>query len=304
MRLHFNNLSFYPLKQSFQWIILLVFMPIFGQSQTYNQPFSRQISKGFYLDRITLSDTQTVIKAYCVNDTYKPSALISTPPPTSNNSFRLIANQEFYKLIEVEGIPIGKENLTLPFGDTVYFKLVFPPIPTETKVIDMVEGASQVNDAWMAYGVQLAESQLIKSQRTMFFGENAFENYFENNRLSLWELEGFWEVEGQFFNRKETFKTDYKKQKVVIIRENNAFSVYQLDGTRLNVSFDHFRREKYVMNFPTDAAYPTRKTFKYKSKFENRLGLSKVHVRSLKLGEEAKQAKVYFKSTWRFLGYE
>jgi hypothetical protein len=303
MRTYFDNFSFYSFKQPLKWIILLVFIPILGQSQTYDRPFSRQISKGFYLEKITLSDTQTVVNAYCINDTYKPSALISTPAPTSNNSFRLIANQKIYKLVEVEGIPIGKENLTLLFGDTVHFKLVFPPIPAETKVIDMVEGASQVNDAWMAYGVQLTANKLIKGQRTMFFDENAFENYYDNNKLSLWEIEGFWEVEGQFFNRKETFKTDYKKQKVAIVRENNAFSVYQLDGRRLNIRFDHFRREKYVINFPIDGAYPTRRTFKYKLKFESRLRLSKSHVRSLGLGEEAQQSKIYFESTWRFLGY-
>ncbi|MGB0863736.1 MAG: hypothetical protein ACPG19_13905 [Saprospiraceae bacterium] len=304
MRIHLYIASLFNIFKFFSFTSFVVFLPIFGQCQTYDQPFSRQISKGFYLEKIILSDTQTVIKAYCVNDTYKPSALISTPAPKSNNAFRLIANQEIYKLTKAIGIPTNGENLTLPFGDTVNFELIFPAIPTNTKVINIVEGASQVTDAWMAYGIQLVECKTVENQRSMFLGENTFKNYFENNRLSLWEIEGFWEVEGQFFNKKKTFEADFKKEKVVIVRENNAFNVYRLDGSRLNVRFDHFRREKYVINFPIDAAYPTRKTFKYKIKFESKLRLSKKHVRSLKLGEEAENTKVYFQSNWRFLGYK
>ena len=289
----------------FTMVTMINITPICAQSKIYNFPIARQTMGGMHVEKVILTDTSTIIKAFCTNDTYKPSALISTAPPGSNNAFRLIAKQNFYQLQGVEGIPTGTENVTLPFGDSIYFDLIFKTIPNDTKVIDLVEGASQVENAWMLYGIQLCDKMVIKDgMQNMFKGAQSFENYFEKNKRRLWAMEGFWEIDAYLTTKDEKTKVPFltKKEKVAIVREHNNFNVYTMKGEKVNLNLKHFKRDKYVVNFPVSGLYPVQRTFKYKIKFELSFKLAKRHVKTLNIEKDFGRKRVYYDSTWRFLG--
>ena len=285
-------------------IILIIVYPMFLFSQLiYEYPMVRQHSGGIFIAKVTLSDTSTVIDAFAINDAYRPSALISTAPPGNNNAFRLIANQTFYQIKKAEGIPYTPDDLTLAYGDTVFFSMYFDPIPLTTTSIDLVEGASQVTNAWMIYGIQLAPTWINNDQRTMFKEEQGFTTYFAKNRQKLWEIEGFWQIEANCINKKETQqKAFYDFKKIAIVRENNIFSIYNMKGEKLDISFRHFKRNKYTFKFSIKNYYPILKTFKFKNDFNLKFRLTTNRAKALGLGNEFTKTKVYFSSNWKFIG--
>jgi len=293
------------LKQNYLIYIIAIglgFLAELVEAQTYQNPIARQQKGGMQISEVIVSDSQTVVKAFCLNDNYRPSALISTAPPGNNNAFRLIANQRFYAIKDVKGIPFSPKSLTLNFGDTVHFDLTFEPIPKNTKIIDLVEGAASVENAWMIYGLQLHPTFSRHGSLCMFNDEQSFKNYFKKNSLRLWEVEGFWEIEAYYANKKNSQEEPcFEFKEVAVVRENNIFCVYNMKGEKLNMSFKHYRRERYVFSVAIKGLYPMLRTFKMKGdamKFD--LKLPRRQLKALKL-EERFKGKVYHKTKWKKL---
>jgi hypothetical protein len=280
-------------------IILTIFIYNNSSAQTFQNPIARQQKGGMQVAEVIVSDTQTLVKAFCVNDNYKPSALISTSPPNTNNAFRLIANQKFYHIRKVEGIPLSPESLTLNYGDTVHFELVFDAIPKKTDIIDLVEGATTVENAWMVYGLQLMPTFIQNGHPCMFKNEQSFKGYYKKNNMRLWEIEGFWQLEANYADKKSNVeKPCYNFKKVAIVRENNIFCIYNMNGERLNISFKHYRRERYVFTVPIEDMYPLQRTFKLKNDaMKLNLKLARRHVKLLNLDNDFDN-RVYYKTNW------
>ncbi len=271
-------------------------------AQVYEHPIARQQKGGMQIEKVMLSDSQTVVKAFCVNDTYRPSALISTSAPGSNNAFRLIARQRFYHIKKVNGIPFSPESFTLNFGDTVYFELVFEAIPKGVAIIDLVEGATTVENAWMVYGLQLSPTHLHNGTFSIFTDESSFAAYFKKNSLRLWEVEGFWQLSARFSDKKNKVEKPYcNDQKVAIVRENNDFIVYNMNGEKLDILFKHFKRERYVLTLPLKNVYPLQLTFKAKgSPMLLNAKLSRKQVKALGMYEDFKgKGRIYLKTEWK-----
>lgn len=287
------------IKLSFILTILL-YIHYTASAQSFQNPIARQQKGGMQVAEIIVSDTQTLVKAFCINDNYRPSALISTSPPNTNNAFRLIANQQFYHIRKVEGIPLSPESLTLNYGDTVHFELVFDAIPKNTDIIDLVEGATTVENAWMVYGLQLTPTFMRNGSSCMFKNEETFKQYFKKNNLRLWEIEGFWELEANYADKKNNVeKPCYDFKKVAIVREKNIFCVYNMNGEKLDISFKHYRRERYVFTVPIEDLFPLQRTFKLKNDvMKLNLKLARRHVKELNLDNEF-DSRVYYKTIWK-----
>lgn len=264
-----------------QLTFFILLIPILTQGQiVIEEPMIRQIAGGMNIHSIEISDTQTIIKAYCVNDAFRPSALISTSPPGENNAFRLIANKKIYRLKNCEGLAYAPESLTLNYGDTIDFTLIFAPIPKNTKVIDLVEGASEVESAWMLYGIQL---QTPNANNSIFTKKEDFINYFKVNNLKLWEIEGFWSVDLLYNKTNNEQLKMFPEEEVVIVRENNMFEIYNLQGQRLGFYFKHYKKEKFVFTFPAAELYPYQKVFKYEPDFSLDFSLGKRYCNAIDL---------------------
>ena len=197
-------------------------LPIFLIAQILVQnPVARQVKGGMEVESIELLDNQTVIHAFCTNELYKPSAQVSTAAPNTNDAFRLIADRVFFKLIKIEGIPFSPKSTVLNFGDTVFFKMYFEPIPKNTQVIDLIEGASMVESAWMLYGIQMITPTKTNKGRTIFNQKEDFKTYYQRNLLTLWDIEGFWMVDFGYEGSEANEKLfDY--QEVAVVREQNG----------------------------------------------------------------------------------
>lgn len=66
----------------------------------------------------------------------------------------IYVNGQHLKLIRAVGIGIAPQR-TYFFNNEETFTLFFPPIPTETSVIDMIEPIVQGLVSWRIYGIKL-----------------------------------------------------------------------------------------------------------------------------------------------------
>ncbi len=280
--------------------LIISILPIFLMGQVLVQnPIARQVKGGMNIASVELLDNQTVINAYCTNDVYKPSAQISTAAPNTNDAFRLIADRVFFTLKNVEGIPLSPESVILDFGDTVFFKLYFEPIPKNTQIINLIEGASMVENAWMLYGVQMITPTKTIKGTSIFSEKEDFEAYYQRNSLTLWDIEGFWEVDFGYEGSQNGHKVfDY--QKVAIVREKNGFHVYQLNGEKINMQFIHLKKERFTYTLPVGYFYPIQKNFNFKKPFILKFPLAKKHQKTL--GVQSNQRKINCTFDWQFIG--
>lgn len=102
------------------------------------------------------SDEHANIKAVIVNDNYTIVSIQIVPNEdetwiTIDENTYIEANNKRFKMIDASGIPISPEKMYgLSAGEIVTFYLTFPPIPKDTKEINIIE-----EDAWWWRGIQL-----------------------------------------------------------------------------------------------------------------------------------------------------
>ncbi len=102
------------------------------------------------------SDEHVNIKAVIVNDNYTIVSFQIVPNEdetwiTIDENTYIEANNKRLKMIDASGIPISPEKMYgLSVGEIVTFYLTFPPIPKDTKEINIIE-----EDAWWWRGIQL-----------------------------------------------------------------------------------------------------------------------------------------------------
>ena len=282
-------------------LIIGIFPIVLLAQVLVENPIARQVKGGMNIERVELLNNQTVVHAFCVNDVYKPSAQISTAAPKTNDAFRLIADRVFFKLKDVEGIPFSPESTILNFEDTVFFKMYFDPIPKSTQVIDLIEGASLVESAWMLYGVQMITPTETKEGKSIFTNKEDFKAYYKRNLLTLWDMEGFWKVAFQYKKGKnEDAETLFDYQEVAIVRENNKFQVYNLQGERIDMHFNHLKRERYTYVLPVGYFYPIQVNFNFKKSFTVDFPLARKHQKMLEI--ESNQRRINCTFDWQFIG--
>lgn len=276
-------------------------LPIFLMAQVLvKNPIARQVKGGMNIESVELSDNYTIINAYCTNNVYKPSAQVSTAAPKTNDAFRLIADRVFFKLQKVEGIPLSPESTVLNFGDTIFFTLYFELIPKNTQVIDLVEGASLVESAWMLYGVQMITPSETPKGRSIFSNKDDFKAYYKRNLLTLWDIEGFWKVDFAYKTNDDSNPKVFEDEEVAIVREQNGFHVYTLNGEKLNMQFKHLKRERFTYVLPIGYFYPIQINFNFKKTFILDFKLAKKHQKTL--GIESNQRRINCTFDWQFIG--
>lgn len=102
------------------------------------------------------SDEHVNIKAVIVNDNYTIVSFQIVPNEdetwiTIDENTYIEANNKQFKMMDASGIPISPEKTYgLSAGEIVNFYLTFPPIPKDTKEINIIE-----EDAWWWRGIQL-----------------------------------------------------------------------------------------------------------------------------------------------------
>ncbi len=116
--------------------------------------FTARIGSNFYpsvtkcpseltVTRVSTSTTCTVVEILSKHDEYAWCSIDS-------NTY-ISANGTQYKLVRAEGISISPQ-VTYYNGYNITFRLYFPPIPSSTTQIDLIEPGSS---SWKLYGIQL-----------------------------------------------------------------------------------------------------------------------------------------------------
>lgn len=287
-------------------VFLLIILIINNLSAQFkvDRPFVRRHTSGVFIEKIEITDTSTHLRVFCINNDYRQGSLVSTSAPGSNNAFRLMTGKKIYQLQGVEGIPYAPDSEKLGYGDTIFFSLYFDKMPTNTLVFDLAEGASTTESAWMLYGVQMKSPIIQLKRETIFEKEADFVDYFEINRLKLWEIEGFWQMSMYYDENKKILKDQatiyYPTEKVAVLQEHNAFVVYNMKGERLGIYFKHFKKERFTFVFPFPNLYQAQSNFDIKNKFTCSFKLSKKYADTLNLTNT--DEKLYLFADWVYLG--
>ena len=139
-----------------QMLTLIIFLfgvcTINAQEQTVNQPpFMAWSSTTIEIDRITLSDTATVLH---IDAFFRPNWWIKIVSSTY-----LLANGNKYTIKSAEGFELDKEVFMSASG-TMSFRLIFPPLPKGVTEIDFIEGEDK--GAFCIWGIRL-DGQPIKN---------------------------------------------------------------------------------------------------------------------------------------------
>lgn len=281
-------------------ILLPLHMSAQSTTRMVEQPHIRQMSRGFDIAAVHITDTATVVVATFCNTVYRSGGSVSTAPPTANNAFRLIADK-LYPLRRAEGIPYSPETSSIGYADTIQFVLYFDPIPAHTISIDLVEGGEGGSNPWRAYGIQLRKNPLQTA--------NDFETYFDDNQIKLSEIEGFWRLDGRFQNKSATkVHNVFRELRIAIILERNKFLVYNVEtGEQLALYFEYYKKGKFVFVLPVPSTHYLVKTFRYIHNHQNihlHLKLSKKQVRRLELSQyfDGRRERIYWDVQFKYLG--
>lgn len=142
-----------------QILALIVFLfgicTINAKEHIVNQPpFMAWSSTTLEIDRVTLSDTATVLH---IDAFYQPNWWIKIVSDTY-----LLADGKKYMLKSAEGFELDKE-VFMPASGTMSFQLIFPPLPKGVTEIDLIEGEEK--GAFCVWGIRL-DGQPIKNALT------------------------------------------------------------------------------------------------------------------------------------------
>lgn len=95
---------------------------------------------------VTMADDYTAIRCY-VDNTHKKYSYIAIDDETY-----LVANGNYFQLTNTDGIAVSPGKTAIDKGYVSTFTLFFPPIPKNTKSIDLVESGET---GWKFYGIRL-----------------------------------------------------------------------------------------------------------------------------------------------------
>lgn len=127
-------------------LALLLCISAFSKDRIIENPaYTMRNNQFIEFERVTLSDTATILD---VNIVYTPKYWISfTKEPY------LEAGGERYPVRYGDGIVLG-EKFWMPETGTATVKLIFPPLPKDTKVFNFLE-KEDTSDGWTVWGVRL-----------------------------------------------------------------------------------------------------------------------------------------------------
>ena len=127
------------------FLLLLCSTGLLAQERVIEQPaFEVRSSNTLEFQKIVLSDTATVlyIDAY-----YRPKFWIKIVDETT-----LESNGKSYRIKSGDGITLNEE-FWMPESGTASFRLIFPPLPKDTKTFDFIEGNDK--GAFKVWGIHL-----------------------------------------------------------------------------------------------------------------------------------------------------
>lgn len=126
-------------------ILFLCCTALQAQDRVVEQPaFEVRNTTSLEFQKIILTDTATImyIDAY-----YRPKYWIKIANETT-----LQADGKSYRIKAGDGITLNEE-FWMPESGTASFRLIFPPLPKETKTVDFIEGEEK--DAYKIWGIRL-----------------------------------------------------------------------------------------------------------------------------------------------------
>jgi hypothetical protein len=288
-------------------ILIFLCLPILGlANNTYVFPKVRKSNKdNVQILQIETNDKTTIISCRFIP---KKEGWVRAQSPDSKFSFIIKADKKSYNLQQVKGLGIAPERTEFELGDTINFDLYFKALPPSVKVINIVERVKK-SDAWSFYGVQLAESNLVANYLTIFSQKKDFSQYFKNNKKDLNPIEGFWRL-----NLKMLIELSNGKKKridmlkdidtIAIVKENNTYMFYTLDGFLINIGALQLplEPESFKMVFLMGGHRFETKKFKVQKKFEKEWKVPDFH-KMLILGKNYdEKSKVVVQSKWRAAG--
>lgn len=120
-------------------IILTLFLPLVLFSQQIVSPNFALASHPMKINKIELTDNQTIIELTIENQTDNGNFCAD-----KNIYIQDLGNKKKYQLIKSTGIPVCPDHYNFNFvGESLTFKLYFPKINTSTKFINLIENCNQ-----------------------------------------------------------------------------------------------------------------------------------------------------------------
>lgn len=137
------------------FLLLLYSTGLLAQERVIEQPaFEVRSSNTLEFQKIVLSDTATVLY---VDAYYRPKFWIKIVDETT-----LESNGKSYRIKSGDGITLNEE-FWMPESGTASFRLIFPPLPKDTKTFDFIEGNDK--GAFKVWGIHL-DGEYPKSHLT------------------------------------------------------------------------------------------------------------------------------------------
>lgn len=116
-----------------------------AQDRVVEQPaFEVRNTNTLEFQKIILNDTATIMY---VDAYYRPKYWIKIVDETT-----LEANGKSYRIKAGDGIKLNEE-FWMPESGTASFRLIFPPLPKDTKTVDFIEGNDK--GAFKIWGIRL-----------------------------------------------------------------------------------------------------------------------------------------------------
>ena len=154
-------------------LTIALFIFLFAKSQTYENPIaSKQSHPELKITGIEITENKTIVSLEVTNKRTDGGWFCANDDIFLKNS----KGTETYQLIKSENIPTCPDQHKFSsVGETLAFKLYFPPIDQDIKFIDLVENCT--NACFSFYGIILDNQH---NQKIRAF-EKGFDLYQANN---------------------------------------------------------------------------------------------------------------------------
>lgn len=134
---------------------ILLFFAVSLSAQTYIEPiYKGKSTSAVDVDKVEITKTYTIVHMSCTAPeefVYGGWACL-----TNTSYIQDIDTKKTYSLIKVKGIPTcpNKYNFTKP-GQTIHFKLFFPPVRHNVRKINIIEDLDNVANPFNFFNVLL-----------------------------------------------------------------------------------------------------------------------------------------------------
>lgn len=201
---------------------------------------------GFRLRAIHFkADTTTVLLEWFAE---RVGGSLRVSPPGQPNSMKIMFAGKRYNMLQAENIAYAPDYTEVKPGEHLWFRLHFPPIdPTEAPTLNLLEGVQPSTSSFDFYGVHLLVGKKAKYS-LRFQNETDFKEHWEDKRLRMHPLEGFWEVRRVVDIRQRGKEIDLLQSltdTIAVVKEGQYLRSYFLDGQYYNIDLLQRNERRY-----------------------------------------------------------